>query len=83
MARQISIKQLHATTGDLVRRAGSSRTPLIITDRGRPVAVLSSPAALEQARPRRRTLLPEFSALMAGRPAGDLGEDLSAVRGDR
>ena len=82
MAPKISIKALHDTTGEHVRRSGRSRVPLTITDRGKPVAVLANPALL---RPRRRkvTLLPEFEALMARAPGGDLSEDLDAVRGDR
>jgi hypothetical protein len=83
MPPQISIKELHATTGHFVRQAGRSRTPLVITDRGEAVAVLASPAHLAGGRPRRRTLLPEFTALMKRKPAGNLEEDLSAIRDDR
>ena len=83
MPPQISIKDLHATTGRYVRQVGRSRTPLVITDRGAAVAVLASPAVLDRAQSRRRTLLPEFRALMQRAPAGDLHADLDAVRGDR
>ena len=78
----ITIKELHATTGDLVRRAGSSRVPVLVTDRGRPVAVLANPALLKPRR-RKRTLLPEFAALMARKSGNDVLDDLDAVRGDR
>jgi prevent-host-death family protein len=80
--RSITIKELHATTGDLVRRIGAGKAPVVVTDRGQPVAVLANPALL---RPRRRTrtLLPEFAALMSRPPDGDLQADLDAVRGDR
>lgn len=81
MPLRITIKELHATTGKLVRRVGSARTPVLITDRGEPVAVLASPALLKRRRP--RTLLPEFKALMARAPDGDVAADLDAVRGDR
>lgn len=78
----ITIKELHATTGDHVRRAGKSRSPVIITDRGEQVAVLASPALLRPRR-RQRVLLPEFKALMARKPGNDVLDDLRAVRGDR
>ncbi len=82
MPTRITIKELHATTGEHVRRAGASRTPVLITDRGQPVAVLANPALLIPRR-RTRTLLPEFAALMAQSPGNDLLNDLDAVRGDR
>jgi prevent-host-death family protein len=82
MPSSITIKELHATTGDHVRRAGSGRIPVLVTDRGQPVAVLSNPSLLKIRR-RKRTLLPEFAALMARKPGNDLLEDLDAVRGDR
>jgi prevent-host-death family protein len=80
--RSITIKELHATTGELVRRIGAAKAPVVVTDRGQPVAVLANPALL---RPRRRTrtILPEFAALMARPPGGNLQADLDAVRGDR
>lgn len=78
----ITIKELHAATGELVRRAGKGRTPMVVTDRGRPVAVLANPDVILKRR-RGRVLLPEFVALM-NRPAGsDLQADLDAVRGER
>lgn len=82
MPTSITIKELHATTGELVRRAGRSRVPVLITDRGQPVAVLSN---LSQLRPRRRKrmLLPEFQALMSRAPGNDVLDDLEAVRGER
>ncbi len=82
MPSRVTIKQLHATTGDYVRRAARSRSPIIVTDRGEAIAVLAHPALLRSRR-RKRTLLPEFAALMAGVPGHDLSEDLDAVRGDR
>jgi prevent-host-death family protein len=83
MPASITIKELHATTGECVRRAGASRTPVLITDRGRPVAVLANPALLEQRR-RKRVVLPEYEAMMS-RVVGstDVLDDLDAVRGDR
>lgn len=69
-------------TGDVVRSAGASRVPVVVTDRGEPVAVLANPSLLKGRR-RKRTLLPEFKALMAKAPGHDVLEDLDAVRGDR
>ena len=82
MPPSITIKELHATTGEHVRRAGSARTPILVTDRGEPVAVLSNPALLKPKR-RKRTLLPEFAALMTRGTTGSVLEDMDAVRGDR
>jgi prevent-host-death family protein len=80
--RSITIKELHQTTGKHVRRAGVSRSPVIVTDHGKPVAVLASPSLIKPKR-RKRTLLPEFKALMAKGTLGDTMDDLNAVRGDR
>jgi hypothetical protein len=82
MPSTITIKQLHATTGEHVRRAGTSRLPVIITDRGEQVAILANPSLLKPRR-RKRVLLPEFAALMARKPGNDVLDDLNAVRGDR
>ncbi len=82
MPSSITIKELHATTGDHVRRAGAARLPVVITDRGEPVAVLVNPALLTP-RKRKRTLLPEYEAMMAGPPAGEMQAALDEIRGDR
>ena len=78
----ITIKELHQTTGECVRRAGASRTPVIVTDHGKPVAVLANPSLLKSKR-RKRVLLPEFKALMAKAIVTNTIDDLDAVRGDR
>ncbi|BET69334.1 hypothetical protein ASA1KI_42520 [Opitutales bacterium ASA1] len=83
MPASITIKELHATTGEHVRRAGASRTPVLITDRGQPVAVLANPALLKQRR-RKRVVLPEYEAMMSRVvESSDVLDDLDAVRGDR
>jgi antitoxin (DNA-binding transcriptional repressor) of toxin-antitoxin stability system len=82
MPRRITIKQLHATTGEHVRRAAASRDGVVITDRGQPVALLANPAMVKRTR-RKRALLPEYTALMAKKPRGDVLADLAAIRGDR
>ncbi|WP_404423046.1 hypothetical protein [Nibricoccus sp. IMCC34717] len=81
MAR-LTIKQLHAKTGEWVRQAACSRTPLTITDRGVPIAVLANPSALKP-KGRKRVLLPEYEALLRRAPSRDVLDDLDAVRGDR
>jgi prevent-host-death family protein len=82
MPPSITIKELHAKTGDLVRRAGLSRAPVVITDRGQPVAVLANPSLLTP-RKRKRTLLPEYVAMMAGPVGNNIQAALDDVRGDR
>ena len=78
----ITIKQLHARTGEYVRRAGRGRTPLPVTDRGKVVAALVPPSLFPAGR-RRRTVLPEYAAFFARRRSKDILSDLDAVRGDR
>ncbi len=82
MAASISIKQLHQTTGEHVRLAARSKSPIEVTDRGKPVAVLARPALLVT-KPRRRILLSEYKALLARKSSGKILGDLDAVRGDR
>jgi len=82
MPPSITIKELHATTGEHVRRIGASRTPVFVTDRGEPVAVLGSPSLLKPKR-RTRVLLPEYVAMMAAGSGARVQDDLDAVRGDR
>lgn len=82
MGSSISIKQLHQSTGDQVRRAARSQAPITITDRGKPIAVLAKPSLLA-GKARRRTLLPEYKALLARKSAGNVLDDLNAVRDDR
>ena len=82
MPTHITISELQATTGEHVRRAGASQSPTVITDKGHAVAVLANPSLL-RSRPRSRTLLPEFVALMDQSPGDDVLGDLDAVRGAR
>ena len=39
--KTITLKQLHAKTGSLVRRA--ARAPMQVTDRGQPIAIITRP----------------------------------------
>ena len=82
MATSISIKELHRTTGEHVRQAARSNSPIEVTDRGKPIAVLARPNLLAPQR-RRRTLLAEYKALLSRKTAGSVLGDLDAVRGDR
>jgi len=82
MKKSITIKELHATTGELVRRAGASRSPVIVTDRGEAVALLANLSLLKPNR-RQRTLLPGYAAMIARGQTDDVLDDLDAVRGDR
>ncbi len=62
--RRISIRELHQRTGALVREAASVGYGVVVTDRGRPVATLTSYVERDQRRSfRNRVLLPEFAAL--------------------
>jgi prevent-host-death family protein len=79
--RSITIKELHQTRGECVRRAGASRSPVVVTDHGKPVVVLTSPSLLKPKR-RKRVLLPEFKALMAKAKVTNTVDDLNAVRGN-
>lgn len=78
----ITIKELHAKTGEEVRKAGKSRNPVAVTDHGKLVAVLAAPH-LYRAAVRRRTLLPEYASLLAKASTNDVLDDLAAVRGER
>ena len=78
----ITIKQLHAKTGEEVRKAGRSRKPVAVTDRGKLVAVLAAPH-LYGPTSRRRILLPEYATLLLKAGKGLVLEDLDAVRGNR
>lgn len=79
----ISIKELHANTGEQVRQAGQSRRPVAVTDRGKVVAVLVGPSFLNQKKRLRRVLPKDYLALLGKTPITDVQEDLDAVRGER
>lgn len=78
----ITIKELHAKTGEEVRKAGKNRKPVAVTDHGKLVAVLAAPH-LYRSQPRQRTLLPEYAALLAKTRGNDALDDLDVVRGNR
>ncbi len=78
----ITIKELHAKTGEEVRKAGKSRKPVAVTDHGKLVAVLAPPHLYRSA-VRRRVLLPEYTTLLAKVGENGVLDDLDAVRADR
>lgn len=78
----LTIKQLHDDTGPTVRRAGASRRPVPITDRGQLVAVLANPS-LVRPQQRKRILLPEYEAMMAEPPGDNVQAALDELRDDR
>ena len=80
----VSIRELHEKTGEIVRRAGASRIPVLVTDRGEVVAVLVRPDAVPLGKRPKQVLLPNYVRLILNGPkSGDVLEDLEAVRGDR
>lgn len=78
----LTIKQLHDATGALVRSAAASRRPVPVTDRGEEVAVIAHRSLLRP-QSRKRTLLPEYEAMMALPPRDDIQSALDEIRGDR
>jgi PHD/YefM family antitoxin component YafN of YafNO toxin-antitoxin module len=78
----ITIKELHAKTGEAVRKAGKSQKPVAVTDHVKLVAVLAAPH-LYHTSSRHRSLLPEYKALLTKANGDDVLEDLAAVRGER
>jgi len=78
----LTIKQLHDDTGPLVRQAGASKRPVPVTDRGQEVAVITNRLQLRPL-PRKRTILPEYEAMMAEAPGNDIQAALDEDRGTR
>ena len=82
IASTLSIKELHAKTGQQVRRASKNRHPITITDRGESIAMLVS-ADFFQKKTRKRTILPAYATFIAKVHSHDVLEDLDVIRGDR
>lgn len=80
--RVLTIKQLHDDTGPLIRRAGASKRPVPVTDRGEEVAVIAHRSLLRPVS-RQRILLPEYQAMMAAPPRDTIEAALSEIRGNR
>lgn len=78
----LTVKHLHDDTGQSVRRAGASKRPIPITDRGKLVAVLANPALVRPYR-RKRVLLTEYETMLEEAPSDHVQTALDELRGDR
>jgi hypothetical protein len=80
----VSLQSLRSSADETIRHAGNSPMPTSGVDAtGEVVAVIASPLLFPPPRLRReRALLPEFEAMMRKPYAGNLQEDLDAVRGE-
>jgi PHD/YefM family antitoxin component YafN of YafNO toxin-antitoxin module len=79
-ASVLTIKQLHDDTGPLIRLAGASKRPIAVTDRGQEVAIITNRSQLRPLA-RKRTILPEYLAMMAEAPGDDIQAALDEDRG--
>ncbi len=79
-ATVLTIKQLHDDTGPLIRRAGASLRPVPVTDRGKEVAIITNRSQLRPVA-RKRTILPEYAAIMAEASNTDIQAALDEDRG--
>lgn len=80
IASVLTIKQVHDETGPSFRRAGASKRPIPVTDRGEVVAVIAHPS-LVRPQSRKRVILPEYEAMMAEAPSDHIQTALDEVRG--
>jgi hypothetical protein len=80
---EISIKQLHEKTGELVRQAALAKSPVKVTDRGRVIALLGSPKLLKSVKPPKRGLPENYLAFVKTLPRTDLVQLLQEERGKR
>ena len=79
-SRRVSIRELHARTGALVRQAATVGHAVVVTDRGRAIATLAPYVEHDERRSfRDRLLLPEFVALQR-RIEGDVSIGISEDR---
>jgi hypothetical protein len=79
---EISIKELHEKTGELVRQAGPARSPVPVTDRGKIVAVPGSPKLIKAEKRGTRSMPPSYLDLIETLTRTDVIKDLDEVRGD-
>ncbi|RRJ94306.1 hypothetical protein Ga0100231_007975 [Opitutaceae bacterium TAV4] len=87
MPATVPLTELYAKTGEHVRLAGKTKTPMSITDRERLVAVSPPPAPASSVPEKRhqRVILPEYAALLgkaANAPGNNVLDDLDAVRSE-
>jgi antitoxin (DNA-binding transcriptional repressor) of toxin-antitoxin stability system len=80
---EISIKDLHEKTGELVRQAALARNPVKVTDRGKVIAVLGSPKLIKAAKGIKRGLPGEYLAFVKTLPRTEVMQYLDELRGER
>jgi prevent-host-death family protein len=80
---EISIKELHEKTGELVRQAALARNPVEVTDRGKVIAVLGSPKLIKAGKRIKRGLPQAYVAFIKTLPRTDVMRYLDELRGDR
>jgi antitoxin (DNA-binding transcriptional repressor) of toxin-antitoxin stability system len=73
----VTLKELHEHTGRVVR--GAAQSPIQVTDRGKPVAVITHPSNLPVKRGKRK-ILPEYARILKKPAAADVLEDIDAIR---
>jgi hypothetical protein len=76
---EISIKDLHEKTGELVRQAALARNPVEVTDRGKVIAVLGSPKLIKP-KAIKRGLPGEYLAFVKKLPRTDVMRYLDELR---
>jgi len=75
--RTVTLKELHAHTGRIVR--GAAKAPVLVTDRGQVVAMIKDPERMSAKR-RKRRILPEYAAILKSPPSDDVLDDLEGIR---
>jgi hypothetical protein len=76
----ITIKELHEKTGELVRAAGEARRPVGVTDRGKVVAVLGSPKLIKAGKRPKRGLPQAYLDFVKTLPRTDVMQYLDQER---
>jgi prevent-host-death family protein len=79
MKNEITIRELHHNTGELVRAAGEAKTPVAVTDRGKIVAVIGSPK-LVKTKKRKRGLPQSYLDFVKTLPRTDVMQYLDEER---
>ncbi len=79
--KKISIRDLHARTGAMVREAAAGVYAFVVTDHGRPVATITPFVGSEPRRSfRDRRILPAFAKIEQRGLTSDSSEGISADR---
>jgi prevent-host-death family protein len=75
----VPVSEFKAQAGELLKRIGDSRKPLVITQHGRPAGVLLSPAAYDELMDRTQ-LVTHVSAGLADLDAGRVAPHAAVVK---